>query len=77
MFENILSELTYSQKKEIGKYALVFTGGVITGFVLKKVLETSMDEINKKRDGDDILNQIDISDLDDEIVLDEDVVEDY
>ncbi len=76
MLEKFWSELTYSQKKELGKYALVFTGGVITGFVLKNVLDSSIDEFNKKAsDSRSTVNQIDIQDWDDEIIFDDDVVE--
>jgi hypothetical protein len=78
MLKNILSELTDNQKKEIGKYALVFCGGAIAGFIIKKTLDTYLDdmseEINKIENENK--NQIDISDLDDEILLEEDVLND-
>lgn len=78
MLENIWSELTYNQKKEIGKYALVFTGGVLTGLLINKFLNDSLEKINKRsRDyTSSVKNQIDIRDLEDDIVFDEDAVED-
>lgn len=78
MLENIWSELTYNQKKEIGKYALVFTGGVLAGVLINKFLESSMEEINKRKMEyeSSTKNQIDIRDLEEDIVVDEDTVED-
>lgn len=75
MLENIWSELTYNQKKEIGKYALVFCGGAVAGFLIKKTVDTYLGDMSKEIDKleDDKKNEINIDDLNDEILLDEDI----
>lgn len=75
MLENIWSELTYNQKKEIGKYALVFCGGAVAGFLIKKTVDTYLGDMSKEIDilEDEKKNEIDIDDLNDEILLDEDI----
>lgn len=75
MLENIWSELTYNQKKEIGKYALVFCGGAVAGFLIKKTVDTYLGDMSKETDilEDEKKNEIDIDDLNDEILLDEDI----
>ncbi len=75
MLENIWSELTYNQKKEIGKYALVFCGGAVAGFLIKKTVDTYLGDMSKEIDKleDEKNNEIDIDDLNDEILLDEDI----
>ncbi|MBE6485570.1 MAG: hypothetical protein E7Z85_01855 [Methanosphaera stadtmanae] len=78
MLENILSELTNNHKKEIGKYALVFCGGAVAGFLIKKTLDTYLDDMSKEIGTieNENKNQIDISDLDNEILIEEDELED-
>lgn len=75
MLENIWSELTYNQKKEIGKYALVFCGGAVAGFLIKKTVDTYLGDMSKEIDKleDEKNNEIDIDDLNDEILPDEDI----
>lgn len=75
MLENIWSELTYNQKKEIGKYALVFCGGAVAGFLIKKTVDTYLGDMSKEIDKleDEKNNGIDIDDLNDEILPDEDI----
>ena len=75
MLENIWSELTYYQKKEIGKYALVFCGGAVAGFLIKKTVDTYLGDMSKEIGilEDEKKNEIDIDDLNDEILLDEDI----
>ena len=75
MLENIWSELTYNQKKEIGKYALVFCGGAVAGFLIKKTVDTYLGDMSKEIDKLEYEknNEIDIDDLNDEILLDEDI----
>ena len=78
MLEKILSELTYNQKKEIGKYALVFCGGAVAGFIIKQTVDTYLDSMSKEMSKLEEKNkdQIDISDLEDDILLEEDIFED-
>ena len=75
MLENIWSELTYNQKKEIGKYALVFCGGAVAGILIKKTVDTYLGDMSKEIDKleDEKNNEIDIDDLNDEILPDEDI----
>ncbi len=75
MLENIWSELTYNRKKEIGKYALVFCGGAVAGFLIKKTVDTYLGDMSKEIDKleDEKNNEIDIDDLNDEILPDEDI----
>ena len=75
MLENIWSELTYNQKKEIGKYALVFCGGAVAGFLIKKTVDTYLGDMSKEIDKleDEKNNEIDTDDLNDEILPDEDI----
>lgn len=75
MLENIWSELTYNQKKEIGKYALVFCGGAVAGFLIKKTVDTYLGDMSKEIDKleDEKNNEIDIDDLNDEILPDENI----
>lgn len=74
MLEKILSELTYNQKREIGKYALVFCGGAVAGFIIKQTVDTFLDSMSKETSKleDNNKKQIDIADLDEEILPDED-----
>lgn len=78
MLEKVWTKLSDNQKKEIGKYALVFTGGVLAGLLINKFYEDSMGEINKRNIdfGSSGKNQIDITDLEDDILIDEEAVED-
>lgn len=78
MLKNIWSELTYNQKKEIGKYALVFCGGAVAGFLIKQTVDTYLDSVSKEMSKleEKNKNQIDIADLEDEILLEEDSFED-
>ena len=78
MLEKILSELTYNQKREIGKYALVFCGGAVAGFIIKQTVDTYLDSMSKEMSKLEEKNkdQIDISDLEDDILLEEDIFED-
>lgn len=75
MLENIWSDFTYNQKKEIGKYALVFCGGAVAGFLIKKTLDTYLGDMSKEigKLEDEKKNEININDLNDEILLDEDI----
>jgi len=78
MLEKVWTELSYNQKKEIGKYALVFAGGVLAGLLINKFYEDSMEEINKRSVdyGSTEKIQLDITNPEDDIIIDEDVVED-
>ncbi|WP_461435762.1 hypothetical protein [Methanosphaera sp.] len=75
MLEKFLSELTSNQKKEIGKYALVFCGGAVAGFLIKKTVDTYLGDMSKEIDKleDEKNNERDIDDLNDEILPDEDI----
>lgn len=78
MLEKVWTELSYNQKKEIGKYALVFTGGVLAGLLINKFYDDSMAEINKRSVdyGSTEKIQLDITNPEDDIIIDEDAVED-
>ena len=78
MLEKIWYGLTNNQKKEIGKYALVFCGGALAGFVIKKTVDSYLEDMSSeisKLEGTD-KKEIDIDDLKDEIILDEDILDD-
>lgn len=40
MIDEFLSELDSKQKLELVKYAAIFTGGVLVGYSIKKVIES-------------------------------------
>lgn len=77
MLEKLYSELTYDQKKEIGKYALVFCGGAVAGFIIKQTVDTFLDSMSNEMSKLEEKNkkQVDIADLDEEILPEEDIFE--
>jgi len=75
MLENIWSELSYNQKKQLGKYALVFCSGVAAGLLIKKTSEVILEDFNDKtlQSEDNLENQVYVVDSDDGTIFDEEM----